>query len=62
MLLYKEELQGWAARDDIHMNITVDGTDDPDWKYLKGFVPTITEEKPRPAAMIPTPLSAARPL
>ncbi len=45
MLLYKDELQQWANRDDIHMNITVDGTDDPDWKYLKGFVPTITEQK-----------------
>ncbi len=50
MLLYKEELQAWAARDDIHMNITVDGTDDPDWKYLKGFVPTITEEKAPPGS------------
>lgn len=45
MLLYKDELAAWAERDDIHMNITVDGTDDPDWKYNKGFVPTITEEK-----------------
>lgn len=48
MLLYKDELAGWAARDDINMNITVDGTDDPEWKYLKGFVPTITEEKAPP--------------
>ena len=45
MLLYKDELAAWAERDDIHMNITVDGTDDPEWKYNKGFVPTITEEK-----------------
>jgi NAD(P)H-flavin reductase len=50
MLLYKDELQAWAARNDIHMNITVDGTDDPDWKYLKGFVPTITGEKAPPGA------------
>ncbi|MBW2591175.1 MAG: heterodisulfide reductase subunit F, partial [Deltaproteobacteria bacterium] len=27
------------------MHITVDGTDDPDWKYNIGFVPTITEQK-----------------
>jgi sulfhydrogenase subunit gamma (sulfur reductase) len=44
MLLYKDELQAWAQRSDIHMNITVDGTDDPNWKFLKGFVPTITEK------------------
>ena len=45
MLLYKEELAAWEKRDDIHMHITVDGTDDPDWKYNVGFVPTITEQK-----------------
>lgn len=45
MLLYKEELMEWEKRDDIHMHITVDGTDDPDWKYNTGFVPTITEQK-----------------
>lgn len=45
MLLYKEELAAWEARDDIHMHITVDGTDDPDWKYNVGFVPAITEKK-----------------
>jgi NAD(P)H-flavin reductase len=44
MLLYKDELQAWAQRDDIHMNITVDGTDDPNWKFLKGFVPAVTEK------------------
>lgn len=44
MLLYKEELTQWAERDDINMHITVDGTDDPDWKYHKGFVPAITEQ------------------
>jgi NAD(P)H-flavin reductase len=27
------------------MHITVDATDDPDWKYNTGFVPTITEQK-----------------
>jgi len=45
MLLYKEELSEWEQRDDINMHITVDGTDDPDWKYNTGFVPTITEQK-----------------
>jgi sulfhydrogenase subunit gamma (sulfur reductase) len=45
MLLYKDELAEWEKRDDINMHITVDGTDDPDWKYNVGFVPTITEQK-----------------
>lgn len=45
MLLYKEELAAWEARDDIRVHITVDGTDDPDWKYNIGFVPAITEKK-----------------
>jgi len=45
MLLYKEELAAWERRDDINMHITVDATDDPDWKYNTGFVPAITEQK-----------------
>ncbi|MFC1858315.1 FAD/NAD(P)-binding protein [Thermodesulfobacteriota bacterium] len=45
MLLYRDELAEWEKRDDIHMHITVDGTDDPNWKYNTGFVPTITEQK-----------------
>ncbi len=45
MLLYKEELAQWEQRDDIQMHITVDATDDPNWKYNIGFVPTITEQK-----------------
>ncbi len=45
MLLYKDELAAWESRDDINMHITVDGTDDPNWKYNVGFVPTITEQK-----------------
>lgn len=44
LLLYLDELKEWEARDDINMHITVDGTDDPDWKYHTGFVPKITEE------------------
>jgi sulfhydrogenase subunit gamma (sulfur reductase) len=50
MLLYKEELMQWAERDDINMHITVDGTDDPNWKYHKGFVPTITEQQAPPGS------------
>jgi NAD(P)H-flavin reductase len=45
MLLYREELEAWEARDDIHTHITVDQTDDPDWKYNVGFVPAIAKEK-----------------
>jgi NAD(P)H-flavin reductase len=45
MLLYKDELIEWEKRGDINMHITVDGTDDPDWKYNVGFVPPVTEEK-----------------
>lgn len=45
MLLYLDELKEWENRDDINMHITVDGTDDPDWKYNVGFVPPIAEEK-----------------
>ena len=45
LLLYKEELWEWEKRDDMEMHITVDATDDPDWKYNVGFVPTITEQK-----------------
>lgn len=45
MLLYKDELAEWEKRDDIDMHITVDGTDDPDWKYNVGYVPAITEQK-----------------
>lgn len=45
MLLYRDELMAWEQRDDIDMHITVDGTNDPNWKYNIGFVPTITEKK-----------------
>lgn len=48
MLLYRDELAAWEARDDINMHITVDSTDDPEWKYNVGFVPTITEQKAPP--------------
>lgn len=45
LLLYKQELVEWEKRDDIEMHITVDATDDPNWKYNVGFVPAITEQK-----------------
>jgi NAD(P)H-flavin reductase len=45
LLLYKEELASWEQRDDIQMHITVDGTDDPGWKYNIGFVPAVTKQK-----------------
>lgn len=48
MLLYKDELAEWEKRDDINMHITVDATDDPDWKYNIGFVPTITDQEAPP--------------
>ncbi len=45
LLLYKDELFEWEKRDDITLHITVDATDDPNWKYNVGFVPAITKEK-----------------
>ncbi len=48
MLLYWDELIEWEKRDDINMHITVDGTDDSNWKYNTGFVPTMAEQKAPP--------------
>ena len=45
MLLYKNELAPWQERNDIHMHITVDCSDDPFCKYHIGFVPAICEQK-----------------
>lgn len=45
LLLYKDELAAWEQRDDIKMHITVDGTNDPNWKYNIGFVPAVTKQK-----------------
>jgi sulfhydrogenase subunit gamma (sulfur reductase) len=45
LLLYKEELWEWEKRGDVNVHITVDATDDPEWHYNIGFVPTITEQK-----------------
>jgi len=50
MLLYKDELAQWEKRNDIHMHITVDGTDNPHWKYHIGFVPTITDQQAPPGS------------
>ncbi|MBU2643889.1 MAG: FAD/NAD(P)-binding protein [bacterium] len=49
LLLYQDELKKWEADGDIKMHITVDATNDPDWKYNVGFVPAIAEEKAPPA-------------
>ncbi len=49
LLLYQDELRAWEEAGDINMHITVDSTEDPNWKYNVGFVPTITEEKAPPA-------------
>ncbi|WP_020589393.1 FAD/NAD(P)-binding protein [Desulfobacter curvatus] len=49
LLLYQDELKAWEAAGDIKMHITVDATDDPDWKYNVGFVPNIAAEKAPPA-------------
>lgn len=52
MLLYRDELFEWERRDDLNMHITVDATDEPDWKYNIGFVPSIVGEKaPRADSM-----------
>jgi sulfhydrogenase subunit gamma (sulfur reductase) len=41
-LVYKRELEEWAARDDVTMVTTVDpGGETPDWAGRIGFVPTV---------------------
>ena len=50
MLLYLDELMEWEAQGKINMHITVDSTDDPEWKYHQGFVPAITEKVAPPAS------------
>jgi sulfhydrogenase subunit gamma (sulfur reductase) len=49
MLLYRDELAAWAARDDIHVHITADFADDPGWKYNVGNVPSLAEKKGPPS-------------
>ncbi|MBU1486622.1 FAD/NAD(P)-binding protein [bacterium] len=43
MLLYKEQLKEWEARNDIDLNVTVDKGDES-WSGKVGFVPTVTKE------------------
>jgi NAD(P)H-flavin reductase len=43
LLLYKDELEAWAKRDDIDLNVTVD-KGDTTWKGREGFVPTVCKE------------------
>lgn len=44
MLLYLDELVEWEKRSDINIHLTVDQSDDPNWKYHTGFVPSVTEQ------------------
>ena len=43
LLIYKDELEAWAQRGDIDMNVTVDKGDET-WKGREGFVPTVCKE------------------
>lgn len=43
LLIYKEELAAWGARDDIALHVTVD-KGDAQWKGREGFVPTVCKE------------------
>ena len=43
LLIYKDELEAWAKRDDINLNVTVD-KGDAGWKGREGFVPTVCKE------------------
>jgi sulfhydrogenase subunit gamma (sulfur reductase) len=43
LLIYKDELAAWGARDDINLNVTVDKGDET-WKGKEGFVPAVCQE------------------
>ncbi|HVO13466.1 MAG TPA: FAD/NAD(P)-binding protein [Vicinamibacteria bacterium] len=44
-LVYKRELEQWAARGDVKLVVTVDpGGETPDWKGEVGFVPHVLEK------------------
>ena len=43
LLLYKDELETWARRDDLNLYVTVDRADDG-WKGKVGVVPAIVKE------------------
>jgi NAD(P)H-flavin reductase len=43
-LVYKHELEEWAARGDVRVVVTVDpGGETPEWRGEKGFVPHVLE-------------------
>jgi sulfhydrogenase subunit gamma (sulfur reductase) len=42
-LVYKDELQGWAARDDVTFRVTVD-RGEPGWEGHVGMVPVLFDE------------------
>jgi NAD(P)H-flavin reductase len=43
-LVYKRELEEWAARGDVRVVVTVDpGGETPEWKGERGFVPPVLE-------------------
>jgi NAD(P)H-flavin reductase len=49
-LVYKRELEEWAARGDVRVVVTVDpGGETPDWKGEKGFVPHVLERLAPPS-------------
>ncbi len=52
MLLYRDELEAWQARDDIDIHVTID-KEAPGWDGLVGFVPTIAGQ------VAPSPENAA---
>ena len=43
LLIYKDELAAWEARDDVDMNVTVDKGDEG-WTGREGFVPAVCGE------------------
>lgn len=49
MLMYREEMEAWAARDDLEMLITVDQQDTPAWPHHVGLIPTVVAAHLPPA-------------
>lgn len=48
MLLYRDELDTWAARDDLEVHIAVDMNNISDWKHHIGHIPSVvTQELPQ---------------
>jgi NAD(P)H-flavin reductase len=49
-LVYKRELEEWAARGDVRVVVTVDpGGETPEWKGEKGFVPHVLQRLAPPS-------------